>query len=150
MGRPTKLTDQAREEICAALEIGASYTLAAEYAGVVYATFNNWMIRGEAAAAARERGEPIPAAERRFLQFFEAVRSSLANAGVSWLTVLNTAAKQEPQWAAWLLQRRFPDDYAQPRQPLEVSGPQGGPVQVHTIVVELPAGATDTADARDA
>ncbi len=49
VGRPSKLTKERIEDICSALDIGASLEIAANYAGVSYNTYLNWHKRGKAA-----------------------------------------------------------------------------------------------------
>jgi hypothetical protein len=46
-GAPSKLNSETKEKIRKAILLGATYALAANYAGVSYDSFNNWMKKGE-------------------------------------------------------------------------------------------------------
>lgn len=104
MARPTKLTPETQNKIVQALTLGATYEHAANFAGISYETFNNWMKRGEAASSGK------------FLQFFEAVKKAEGNATVGWLAKIEKAAN-DGNWqaAAWKLERRYPNDYGRQR-----------------------------------
>ena len=47
MARPTKLTPEIQEHIVQALQLGASYELAANYGGISYKTLTRWMQTGQ-------------------------------------------------------------------------------------------------------
>jgi transposase len=132
-GRPSKLTEARQKEIVTAIQAGATYEIAATYAGISYVTFNNWMQQGrteyerleKATAEYDEKTMFLPAAERKqfpmpeplpekhaYLDFFNAVSEANAVAAVGWLQVIDTRAQQDPAWAAWMLQHRYPRDYA--------------------------------------
>jgi len=79
-----------------AIGLGASYSDAAQAAGVSYETFNEWMKAGANAKSGK------------FLQFSEAVRKEEADAALRHLTVINNAAAKG-DWKAsleWLRRRR--------------------------------------------
>ena len=99
MARPSKLTPQTTEVILAALGIGATYKDASEAAGVDYMTFNNWMKLGAEAKSGK------------FLEFFEAVRRTEAEAAMKYLGTLADAARKGDWKAAleWLKRRRRAD-----------------------------------------
>lgn len=100
MGRPTKLTPKVQERVCEAIAQGATYALAAKYAGIHYDTFNEWMKAGEEA----ESGE--------FSDFSDAVKEAEGKAAVKWLKKIEVAANKG-NWtaAAWKLERRYPQEY---------------------------------------
>lgn len=149
MGRPGKLNDTVQSEIITALQMGATYEIAAQYSGISYASFRNWMIRGEACRdalaadftfltreevkALGERKEALPERkihpdERPYLKFFEAVSEAMAVAAVNWLKVIDTAANNDPTWAAWMLKNRYPKDFGGQKQQIEVSTPN--PIEI--------------------
>lgn len=117
-GRPTKLTPSVQKRICEAIEQGATYTLAAQYAGISYDSFNDWMKQGGEA----EDGE--------FCQFFHAVKAAEGKAAVKWLRKIETAANKG-NWAAaaWKLERRYPQEYG--RQVHELQGKDGKELTTH-------------------
>lgn len=91
MARPTKYTPEAVERICEAIRLGATYELAAGYAGITYATFNTW-----------RQEKP---------QFFDAVKEAEAAGALAWLRRIESASAETWQAAAWKLERRYPQDY---------------------------------------
>jgi len=96
MARPCKLTPEVQQIIVNAIGLGASYSDAAQAAGVSYETFNEWMKAGANAKSGK------------FLQFSEAVRKEEADAALRHLTVINNAAAKG-DWKAsleWLRRRR--------------------------------------------
>lgn len=108
MSRPTKLTPETQEKITDAVSIGATYELAAKYAGVTYETFNNWMKAGAEAKSGQ------------LFEFFHAVKKAEGAAAVGWLAVIEKAATETWQAAAWKLERRYPREYG--RQVTEHTG----------------------------
>lgn len=102
-GRPTKLNHKVSLKICDAIVAGATYEAAAQYAGISYETFNEWMKAGRAAAT------PDP-----FSEFSEAVEVANASAQVQFVLNIKRAANAG-DWraAAWMLERRFPKAYGQ-------------------------------------
>lgn len=114
-GRPSKFTDETKSRIIEGIKLGATYELAAGYGGVSYATFRQWMIRGEKVAGRLDRAKKeieISAEDLAFLHFFEAVKSAEAEGAVTWLTKIEDAAKSGNwQAAAWKLERRYPAEY---------------------------------------
>jgi hypothetical protein len=47
MARPSKLTPDITKRIGDGVSLGLTYALAAESAGIIYQTFNEWMKRGQ-------------------------------------------------------------------------------------------------------
>ena len=94
-----------------AIKMGTTYELASQYAGISYATFNNWMNQGEAA----ESGE--------FFEFFNAIKEAEGRAAVGWLAKIEQSATAGNwQAAAWKLERRYPKEYGKTVQEQEHSG----------------------------
>jgi len=84
-----------------ALAIGATYELAAMYAGISVGTFAKW--REQAAKAAPET--PLGRLRDRLIQ-------AEGRAAIGWLAKIEKAAS-EGDWhaAAWKMERRYPDQY---------------------------------------
>ena len=92
MARPSKYTPAVVDKIVEALEAGASYKVAAAYAGIHFDTFNEW--------------------RERFSEFSDLVKKAEAEAAVGWLEVIDNAAIDGTwQAAAWKLERRYPDEW---------------------------------------
>lgn len=111
MARKSKLTPETQKRITDAIRVGATYELAAQYGGVAYNTFNEWMKAGEAADTGNKR------------EFYDAVKSAEGEAAIKWLAVIDRAAAEQWQAAAWKLERRYPRDYG--RQVHEITGKDG-------------------------
>lgn len=103
MARPSKLTPETLEKIIKAIRGGATYELAAAFAGISYETFNEW-----------RKTKP---------QFSEALREAEGEAALVWLAKIEQAAASG-DWraAAWKLERRYPRDYGRSVQEQQHSG----------------------------
>lgn len=112
-----------------ALQNGYIYEMAAVYAGVSVSSIYKWLARGRAEFERREGGQSPNRGESRYLQFLHEVEEAKAIAGSQWQDVVNRAATADPNWAWRMLQIRFPDQYSPPARH-EVTGAEGGPVQV--------------------
>jgi hypothetical protein len=69
-------------------------------------------------------------------EFAEAVKAAEADSQQELLKKIWTASDQQWQAAAWMLERRWPQDFAR-RQALEMSGPDGGPIETASRPAEL-------------
>lgn len=109
MARKSKFTPDTQARIVQAIELGATYELAASYGGIHYDTFRTWMNEKPA--------------------FSEAVKAAEGKAVVKWLAKIEQAAS-DGNWqaAAWKLERRYPGDYGRTRT--EHTGKDGGPIRV--------------------
>lgn len=130
MARPTKLTPETVERVLNALQMGATYEMAAQYGGISYNTFNEWRKRGAAELERRENprvkaGTSQWEREQRFVEFYEATQRAEATAAVGWLALIENAATDGSwQAAAWKLERRYPRDYG--RRTVDVDVTSGG------------------------
>jgi hypothetical protein len=114
MGRPTKLTPKTQERICQALRVGATYELAAQYGGISYEAFNLWRRRGEAELERAEKARKntaIRESEAPYVQFLQATKDAESDAAIKWLAMIDKAAAETWQAAAWKLERRYPKSY---------------------------------------
>lgn len=94
-GRPTKLTPEVTTRFLNAIKLGAPYELACNYAGISYNTLLNW----------KERKEPA------FVEFFQELTRAEGAAAVQWLALLEKHAQADGKWAAWKLERRYPESF---------------------------------------
>jgi len=119
MARKSKLTPETQQKITEAIELGATYELAANYGGVAYNTFNEWM----------KAGEDAPTGVKR--EFYEAVKEAEGRAAVKWLAKIEKAAS-DGNWqaAAWKLERRYPHEYGRRVTQNEITGAAGGAIRV--------------------
>ncbi len=92
-----------------AIKLGATYELAASFAGIAQSTFYDYL--------------------NRYSEFSEAVKAAEGIAAVGWLAKIENAANEGTwQAAAWKLERRYPQQYGKTVQ--EVQGKDGGPIVV--------------------
>jgi hypothetical protein len=117
MARKSKLTDDTQNRIVEAIELGSTYEMAAQYGGIVYNTFNEWMKAGEKAKSGRKK------------EFYEAIKKAEGVAVHGWLKNIEDAARNGNwQAAAWKLERRYPQDYG--RQVHEHQGRVETPITI--------------------
>lgn len=114
-GRPTLLNPTRQAALLKAIEQGMPLKHAAAMAGMSYDTLNAWQKRGE--------NESAP---EQFRQFCQLLRHSQAVAMQVHLSSICDSAKRDWRAAAWMLERRFPEDFARQQQ-LEHSISDGKP-----------------------
>lgn len=120
MGRPSKLTEETQARICEGIRLGMTYARAAASVRIDYTTLRKWMIKGEASVSGQYR------------EFFDAVKEAEADCTKACLAVIRRAALGDPahavvpQWtaAAWLLERRYPQEYGKVARILEPASDQ--------------------------
>lgn len=103
-----KLTPEAIEKISHAIRLGATYDLAASYAGISRVTLWGWLKKGEKANSGK------------FKELYDAVNEAEGKAAIGWLAKIEQAAN-DGNWAAaaWKLERRYPNDYGRQRLDIE-------------------------------
>ncbi|MFD9948765.1 hypothetical protein ACFWYW_47065 [Nonomuraea sp. NPDC059023] len=151
LGRPTKLTLELQEELCAHLRKGNYLNAACALVGIHESTVYRWLERGEAAAVREdEHGDLEP--DVLYREFFRAAARAKAEAEAMFVSVIVEDAKggvttkeviRHPDGSTeertytppnsrpaleWLA-RTQPTRWA-PKKALEVSGPGGAPVQL--------------------
>lgn len=116
IGRPTKCTPKAIARIAKVLALGGTINSACRAGGIDTASYYSWLRRGE------EGEEP-------FVGFLHAVKESQAVAEHKALSVINEAMLDQWQAAAWLLERRYPDDYGR-RQRMDIGADKNQELEV--------------------
>ena len=117
MARPTKLTPEVQDIIVDGINAGLTCGLTCARAGVAPSTFYRWLEKGEAAKSGV------------FCEFFDAVSRAKADSAMRLVSQITLQAPTDWRAAAFLLERRFPDDYGKRS---EVTGKDGGPGKVET------------------
>jgi hypothetical protein len=119
-GRPTTLTEALQAEFVALLGRGHYLNHACDLLQVPSVTVWEWMKRGETEIRKGYPDEP-------YARFYRAVKAAQGTLIDECLQVIRGG---EDRWqaAAWLLERKFPDWYAE-RKRLELTGEGGGPVE---------------------
>src|SRR5262252_7431136 len=115
MARPSKRTAENASRIEQALAAGATYRLAAAYAGMNETTLLRWRIA--------DRG------------FAERLGRAEAAAGLRWLAVIEQAITDDWRAAAWKLEHRFPGEYG--RQVQQLAGDPAAPMRF-TLAITHP------------
>lgn len=94
MGRKTKLTKELTKKMIDAIQMGCTYKLACQYAGIDTSTFYLWMQSG------REGKDEIK------VEFFNQIKKAEATCAFSTLKKINEASSEDWRAGAWLLERR--------------------------------------------
>lgn len=99
-GRPSGLTEAVQQTIVEALELGVPREMAFADAHISRAVFYKWMARGREEKTGR------------YVEFVDAVENAEAKAVGVYVKIIHKAAPTSWQAAAWMLERRFPDQFA--------------------------------------
>lgn len=114
-GRPVIAVESHIEKLEQAILIGATYELAALYAGISKRTFARWRAEMEDA----DEGTPLAKLRDR-------LQEAEGRAAFTWLTQIERVAN-EGNWqaAAWKLERRWPETYGRTMQKIAFTDPSG-------------------------
>jgi hypothetical protein len=124
MGRPTKLNAEVTKIVCENIELGLSYSLAAQGAGITSETFIQWVKKGEV-------GE-----DKLYVDFLSSIKKSDAICAKRCLQHVRDAGEHGTWTAsAWLLERRFPRDFGKTDQ-LHIKDEHSGIVKIVELRTE--------------
>lgn len=135
MGRKSKLTVEVVDKICQAVKLGASLSLAARYAGICDTSLHRYLALG----AEGGRGERAKMAAKLVAR----LRQAEGDGGVGLLAkIQKSATNGDWRAGAWILERRYPEDYGR-----RVDNRHGGidgapPISVQQGVIILPGDAS--------
>lgn len=113
MARRSKYTPETVDKLCQAIELGATYKLACQYAGVNFDTFNEW--------------------RKNKAEFSDRINAAEGKGATKWLAKIEAAAADHWQAAAWKLERRYPKDYGRTVVENQITGKDGEPF---TLIVK--------------
>lgn len=113
-GRRITLTSELIENICAAVSIGTPNKYAAIYAGVPERTFYQWITWGEEEQARLQKDPKAKPSRTRkiFLQLLQSIAEARGARVVTWVNVVNLAARTDPKLALEMLARTEPEDFS--------------------------------------
>lgn len=113
-GRKSKYEPERVEKLLEAIRLGATYRHACDYAGIHIDTFYEW--------------------QDKHPEFPEQIKLAEGAGVISNLQVIKTASAENWTAAAWLLERRHPEDYGRRVNDNRNthSGPNGTPIQIQT------------------
>jgi hypothetical protein len=103
-GRPSKLNTETKERFLKALRTGAHMQTACLAAGVDVSTVSEWIRRGQG----RDRRSCTP----EYAEFAASVTRAIADSEMILLTLISNASRTDARHAQWLLERRFPERWA--------------------------------------
>jgi hypothetical protein len=109
------------------MTLGMPVKLACDYVGISVGTYYEWMARADP----EKKGKNPPKPEH--IEFANAVKQAISKGTGTLLARIRKAAEDPTKWqaAAWLLERRFPEEFARPaRQTIELSGRVDSSVKV--------------------
>ena len=115
-GRKSKLTPQLQQKIVDVIAAGNYHHVAARYAGIDQATFYRYMSLGEQAQSGI------------YFEFCKAVKEAEAQAQARNVAIIQRAANDSWQAAAWWLERKYYQDWGR-KERIEHSGNAAEPVR---------------------
>jgi hypothetical protein len=102
MAAPSKFSRETVTAVLAGIGAGLPYRLAAEAAGISETTFHAW-----------QQGRfPRGADKQLKVEFSEQLTRAKGQSAARLTALISTAAQDDWRAAAWLLERRFPRDFA--------------------------------------
>ena len=120
-GRPTKLTKEIIEKVCAAIYAGNYAKIAAQLSGISESTYYAWLAEAE-----KEDCDPL------FLEFSESIERAEAAAEVEAVALIRQSAKNgNAKDAQWLLERKHGERWGRnDKLRQEITGADGAPLEV--------------------
>jgi hypothetical protein len=107
VARPPKLSEDLTEQVVRLVRTGTTVVAAAQSCGIARSTFYDWMKRGESKLAK----------DRPHREFREAIDKARAEGeAILVQRIQGAAAKGSWQAAAWLLERRYFDEWGKPER----------------------------------
>lgn len=100
-----KLTDEVRDRLFKAIKLGASLEVACNASGVSYRTVTEWRQIGEGRHPTKRPRAP-------YKTFAADINRAIAESEMSLLTTIQRAAQADARHAQWILERRFPERWA--------------------------------------
>lgn len=115
------MTPEVQERIVSAIRAGNYLETASAYAGIDQSTLHKWISRSKE-----------PDASAALVEFRQSVERARAEAEVRTVALIQQAASNSWQAAAWYLERSHPKRWAR-REKVEMSGPEGGPITLQGL-----------------
>lgn len=133
-----KLTRPRGEAICSHLAKGIPVSAAARACGVSSNTVFEWVRRG----CGEDDRSKTPLTE----WFAGAFSKAIADCHVELASELREGAKTSERLLMFMLERRFPEDWARPEQRIELTGAGGGPIEIKLAFDRAPIPARPRAE----
>jgi hypothetical protein len=110
--KPKLFSERVVKTICDGLVLMLPQRVAAHRAGISESIYYVWVRTGERTRIAVENGEEVDDYDRACLSFLERVENAKAEGEAALVASIHAAVPQTWQAAAWLLERRRPDQYS--------------------------------------
>jgi hypothetical protein len=136
VARPIELTPEIVEGIANLVRAGNIPLRAAIAKGVPRSTWYSWLARGRAGAGRRHEGLEVPETENVFIELVEAVERAESESQIILVNSGTNALPPNPRGALAMRARRWPREWSRTERH-ELSGPEGGPVQVEDYRARL-------------
>jgi transposase len=139
-GRPSKLSPEVQEEICASVRAGNYIEPSAMRAGVDKTTLYNWLkkagkeLERVARGQAKGRNVRVTARMEPYVEFLYAVKKAEALAEARDVAIISKAAAKQWQAAAWRLERKHYDRWGR-RQLIENKTDDKKPKKVQRVKI---------------
>lgn len=108
-GRPTKFTPEVLNRLYSAIRLGHTYKHACMYAGIDWSTFHAW----------RSGQFPKGVTDDQKQEFYDNLARAEGESVNTKLATIAMHSKDDWKAAAWMLERRHPDDYGRVVQRIE-------------------------------
>jgi hypothetical protein len=125
----TKLTPEVVALFTTSIRAGASLDTAAKYVGVAQGTMRKWLSEGRNALQRAGSPEEADPKYRDQVAFVVEVDEALSEFKINLTGTILVAGREQWQANAWLLERRFPDEFGR-RQRIDHANAEGQPFQV--------------------
>jgi len=133
-----ELAPEMTEGIANLVRAGNRPVAAAMAKGIPERTFYRWMARGQAAEEQAQDGLEVPEDEVRFWQFRQRLTQAERESEVIAVSHLTKAMPSTPTAVLAWLERRFPRAWGRiERQQVEMTGPDGGPLETIDITAQV-------------
>ena len=111
-GRSSKLTPELIEEACKVLALGNYIKTTCGYLGISEGIWRVWHNDGERLKSLQESGETLTEDEQLRVDFYVNTQQAKDKAIIRDMQLIQNAAQNNWQAAAWVLERRYPDMFS--------------------------------------
>lgn len=129
-GRPPEISRELIDYIARLVRIGNYIDVACAAAGISRQTYYNWAKRGhrEKKRVAADARRSIRQDEALYVNFVDTIEKAVAESEARDVLTVHKASQTNWQAAAWKLERKNVGRWGR-RSAIEVSGPEGGPLE---------------------
>jgi hypothetical protein len=121
-GRKSKLNAELIEEASGLIKAGNFAVVVCQYLHISQAAYYEWLARGQ-----DDLDNNIKSI---YVEFMESIKSAEAEAEIRNVSIIQSAAITTWQAAAWHLERKHPDRWGMHKSQIELTGKDGGPIDI--------------------